>query len=227
MFSSISSKVPTLRIEWAGQTIDNLTVTKILFWNAGNGTIRRNDIPPNAPVRLLSVNGARIVEARILEEKDDANSFALSPVTGDSFDIGFEYVDKDEGAVIQIAHTGKSSKDISLTGRIMGVRKELALKPSSDFASRKERKTELAMSAVFIVTGLFAVSAILLNLTIYFVPLSFIVPPLTPQPSPYGGLLLIIISLPAAVFFLTRNILRPLPPGFQTFEDEEDEEEKS
>jgi hypothetical protein len=104
-----------------GQPIRNLTVTKVSFWNGGRQTINASDVVKADPVRITLTEG-HILEAPVLFFKNKANQFAAElSADGKTIAITFDYMDKDEGVILQILHTGKSSANISVVGKIKGV----------------------------------------------------------------------------------------------------------
>jgi hypothetical protein len=128
--SNLVSKIETLEMLYAGKPIENLTVTKLLFWNAGRDTIDYRDVASADPLRVHAKESCKILDAKILYEKKRANKFSITNSSNQScISIQFDYMDKDEGAVIQLIHTGKSSDDIKVTGTIKGAGKPIFKKP--------------------------------------------------------------------------------------------------
>jgi len=110
-----------LKMLYADQEIERLTATKIAFWNAGRSTINSQDVPE--PITVQVKDRCKILNARILQVKNPVNNFHIPSYTQTNVPLFFNYVDKDEGAVIQILHTGESSKDIEIRGTIKGAGK--------------------------------------------------------------------------------------------------------
>lgn len=122
LVSDLVGTVEPLEMLYSGQPIENLTATRIAFWNAGRETIRREDIASAAPLTVRVKDGCEILDHKILYEKNTANRFSVTKEDDRShITLDFEYVDKDEGAVVQILHTGKSAEDLEFRGRIKGV----------------------------------------------------------------------------------------------------------
>jgi hypothetical protein len=108
-----------LEVSFKGKKVDNLTVSKILFWNDGSDTIEKGDIVSTDPLRIESKY--RILDAAIIKTNNPSNQVSvLLEKGGSSAKVTFDYLDKNNGALIQIIHTGKSSKDISITGKLKG-----------------------------------------------------------------------------------------------------------
>lgn len=114
-------RLEALEMLYAGQRIGNLTVTKIAFWNNGAETMNQEDIASADPLVAKLKEEYTILDASVLFMKNDANQFSIDvSEDGSQLLLTFDYLDKDEGAVIQILHTGKSSKDVELSGTIKG-----------------------------------------------------------------------------------------------------------
>jgi hypothetical protein len=109
---------------YAGKPIENLTVTKVAFWNAGKETIHSNDIASADPLVVKIKNDHEMLNAKVTYSKNPANQFSISDIKNQKqFTLQFDYLDKDEGAIIQILHTGISGEDIDVTGTVKGVGK--------------------------------------------------------------------------------------------------------
>lgn len=118
------NKFESVQMFYAGQPIENMTVTKIAFWNSGNETLNAQDIAAADPLRIHVKNDSKILDAKILYQKNKANKFELSSAEKESdVYLRFDYVDKYEGAVVQIIHTGKSNQNVVLEGKIKGTKR--------------------------------------------------------------------------------------------------------
>jgi hypothetical protein len=124
-----------LEVTYKGHKVDNLTVSKILFWNNGYDTIDSADIVSTDPLRIDSVN--QILDAVIIKTNNSSNQIiAAIGVDGASVNIAFDYLDKNDGAIIQVVHAGKSSNDLSLKGKLKG-------SPIRFYQSNNRRVTEI------------------------------------------------------------------------------------
>lgn len=124
--SDFGSWMKPLEMRYSSQLIENLTVTKMAFWNAGRDTIDHQDIARADPLTLHVKESYKILDAKILSEKTPANKFSITTSPDQSsLTLEFDYIDKDEGAVIQLIHTGKSGEDIDFGGSIKGAGKPI------------------------------------------------------------------------------------------------------
>ena len=124
LVSDFSSKLAKLQILYSSKEIENLTVSKIAFWNDGAQTIDSRDVAEADPLRIVLKEEYNILDVSVIHAKNEANRFDVLPFEeGHSIKIAFDYLDKDEGGVIQIIHTGKISSDIEIAGIVKGVGK--------------------------------------------------------------------------------------------------------
>ncbi|MFA5031578.1 MAG: hypothetical protein WC614_01030 [bacterium] len=115
-------KFSKMSILYEGAKVNTVSLTKVVFFNAGNETIDSGDIAQNDPLRIEIGGGTKILDKDIIYVKNKANNFRLEE-TGQNniLNIQFDYLDKEEGGVFQITHTGASPDAINLKGSIKGV----------------------------------------------------------------------------------------------------------
>ena len=121
LVKDLVSRIDPLEMRYSGKQIENLTVTKIAFLNAGRDTIDKRDIVSADPLTVHVKGGYKILEPIKLYEINPSNQF--STITSEDrsyFTLQFDYVDKEEGVVIQFFHTGLSNEDVEISGRIKG-----------------------------------------------------------------------------------------------------------
>ena len=111
-----------LEFRFKGHPVDNLSVSKIFFWNMGRETIDRKDITEADPICIIAPD-FEILDSQLIATSNIANecSLLMRPKTGHKLEVSFEYLDRNQGAQFKIVHTGTSSNDIKLTGTIKGV----------------------------------------------------------------------------------------------------------
>lgn len=173
LISGSKSRYENLRVLYGKTEVENFTVSKILFFNRGSETIARKDTETRYPLRI-STKGCQILDAFVLQVNKSSNNFTLLwDKSGKFLNIDFDYLDKNQGGVIQIAHTGISSENIKIEGDIMGVSKlvELpskALQMANSKPSKKDRRIRYMINAFGIIgllSGLFLLSVILMAAT--------------------------------------------------------------
>jgi hypothetical protein len=124
LIADFSSKLAKLQILYSSKGIESLTVSKIAFWNDGAQTIDSRDVAQADPLRIVLKEGYEILDVSVISIKNEANRFDVVQLEeGSSVKISFDYLDKHEGGVIQLIHTGKGSSDIEVLGIVKGVGK--------------------------------------------------------------------------------------------------------
>lgn len=113
-----------VQLTYDGNPVPNVAVSKLLFWNKGSETIRKEDVAQASPIRIVARDDTRILDVQLLAENNDSSAFEheLADSGGIAW-LKFDYIDRDQGAVFHVVHTGTSSESIAFEGRIMGVGK--------------------------------------------------------------------------------------------------------
>ncbi len=111
-----------LEVSYNCQKVENLTVSKLLFWNAGAETIQRQDIVLANPLTIVAAEGTNFLDVEILAQNNLYSDF-MARLSDDKLRIiiSFDYLDQSHGAVLQVIHTGLSSSGISVEGSLKGV----------------------------------------------------------------------------------------------------------
>lgn len=123
LINNFTNKYNGLKISLNGIDCENLTVTKIIFWNNGRETIQRSNIPDLDKIKIIPREGVKIFSAEIIKVANKVNNFYLKNINNLSeVEIDFDYIDKDEGVAIQILHSGNSKEegDLVVKGSVMG-----------------------------------------------------------------------------------------------------------
>jgi len=111
-----------LSVLYSNKKVDSFTVSKILFYNRGSDVINRDDIVISDQLRITSKQSVKILGAKVLQTTKSANQFRANlRKSRNCVSIDFEYLAKNEGAVIEVMHTGVSSADLIIAGVIKDV----------------------------------------------------------------------------------------------------------
>lgn len=123
VITSSHSSVEGLKISYRGQQVSTLSVSTILFWNAGRSTLDKTDIATANPPRIVAKEGVMILEGTVVEMNNPSSDFSIQlDAEGKSLTLLFEYLDNDNGAVIRVIHTGSSASNVHITGALKGVK---------------------------------------------------------------------------------------------------------
>lgn len=95
-----------LSITYGGQQIEDLCVSKFTIWNSGNRTLNNNDMVEDKELTISVLDNSKILDAELIAYSEETNKFYVEVINEHTVKIYFEYVDKKEGVVIQIIHTG-------------------------------------------------------------------------------------------------------------------------
>jgi hypothetical protein len=115
--------IPGLTVHYTGhgKPIANFTITHIVFWNAGNDTIKKQDVVKSDPVAVTAREGFTILAADVVQFNNPANNFAITSNREKTrATLTFDYVDLNEGVLLQVFHSGSKGDEVRLTGKIMG-----------------------------------------------------------------------------------------------------------
>lgn len=107
-----------LKFLYNGKPVEKLTVSKIVFWNNSFPAIKKEDIPENAPLKIF-LNEGKIIEISILKGNETSNKVSITYISDTCAIITFEYLNRKEGGIIQVMHTGNESS-INISGNIIG-----------------------------------------------------------------------------------------------------------
>lgn len=138
----LSEKYEPLQITYKNNKIKILTVTQVSFWNCGRDPILKSDIATKDPLIIKAENNAQILDVKIITPDNNPNGFEYKMSDNLlSFTFAFDYINKNQGAIIQLLHTGKSSDNISLDGIVIGFGKpklfsKQVVSPNDTFVTR-------------------------------------------------------------------------------------------
>jgi len=178
--------LPDLKILHRDQEVKNVTVSRILFWNRGTETIVRQNIPEHGQLTIRAKEGVNLLNVEVLQDTSGGRQFEHSEDDArEASKLDFEYLEPNQGVVLQVEHTGNSPWDVSVSGHVIGggdpvlrrvrVISYLPLPTSAEFDRRlgpraRRRITygvALAGPALFLIMAL---ALALLNLVLFETP---------------------------------------------------------
>lgn len=116
-----STRFGGLDVTFGGKSIENLSVARVLIWNNGNQTIDRTDLQTADRIHIALASPAKLLDVRVLAT-NSPSEFSCIASSDTTATIDFEYLDRGQGAVVQLIHTGLSSKDVTVRGSAKGSR---------------------------------------------------------------------------------------------------------
>jgi hypothetical protein len=232
LIKGFSSRFEGLSISYKEHNVENLSISKIVFWNSGRVTIDGRDIADANKLRFVSRNGVDILDASVIASTLPANQFEVSQINDSEAELSFDYLDESHGGVIQIIHTGTSSDNIKLEGNIKGVKlirkvkmyipNYLPFPTPASFDENISTQTKRRISAlVLLMFGVlpFMISVILI--------LSLVNPSiqeaLSAPPNPFSTIFLSIIGILMFLFSAYTSVQRwrsHVPLGLESFEED-------
>lgn len=230
LIEGYSSSLEELGITYKNQKVENLSVGRIAFWNEGRETVDISDLTKTNPLRIQARNGINILDAKIVVQNN--NSSAFSGIINEertSAIIKFEYIDQNQGVVIQIVHTGVSSKAISIEGDIKGstplrrkkhskVRFSPKLFRSKFFQSPKRRRWVVAIPLLFMSILTLVMAGFMFY---YFVdPEGYLN---VNEPNPFMNVIFGVFFILFGIYFFRRGfayLRSSIPSGLELFEED-------
>jgi hypothetical protein len=123
LIKGYSSLFEKLKIQYGGQRIENLTVSKIVFWNNGNETIDYADIAVPLFITPREAANTQILDVKVIKTSTVGNRFDAHKMPDDPIiALHFNYLDPEQGTLIQVIHTGVSPLPLKVGGEVKGVR---------------------------------------------------------------------------------------------------------
>ena len=118
VFQGLTKHIPDLTVHFSGYTqpIPCLTITKLIFWNAGKATIEKNDVAKSDPLNIICTDGVLILKADIIKASGPPNCFSETVAQDRKrVSVSFDHIDHGEGVEILLFHTGATGRDIKLS----------------------------------------------------------------------------------------------------------------
>lgn len=216
-----------VRISFKGLEVPRLSSSHIIFWNAGRGTIRQNDIVQSDPVRIVFSDGTHVLRLRVVSSTRATIAFAvkINPEQANEVLCTFDYLDGGDGAVVEILHTDEKRFPL-VCGTIRGIPEglkdcgrtllgvgRLGVEASVSFSSSNRR---LLLGVPFLVGVLMMIIGLLRQSLLAWFPFlqTLVWKNVTPESSPVDAGLIIYAMLYVVGFgyFLWRT-RRRFPPN--------------
>lgn len=145
--------MPKLGLSYDGKAVNDLTITKYAIWNSGNEVLNWDDIVVASPLQISCNNNSLILDAQILVQSDETNMFKIIEKKDNGVKISFDYMNVNDGIIIQILHTEEVA-DLNVECRIKGGKKLKNLNYNAKKGNKKLRRTK-KMSVLFLGVDIF------------------------------------------------------------------------
>jgi hypothetical protein len=115
-------RIGNIEVKYLNQSIEDFTITKIAIWNGGHDTINKSNVPENSSLRIAAQEDSIIYGAEMLYQTDQSNGFnVFHDKINNAVQIDFDYMDINQGCIIKVLHSGISSDNLELIGKVKGV----------------------------------------------------------------------------------------------------------
>lgn len=219
-----AEKIDGLKITYLSENIPNITITKLAIWNEGNETVNGSDIAQAHPLAIIAENDVKILEAKIIYTKNESNEINIQEIeSGKKLNVTFDYLDFEDGAVIQILHTGNSSEDIKFEGTIKGVgkigldnhikKRKSILASIEDKLGKKGKLKFLGITSIIMGIIIFIMGIITLIMGIRTIDIS------KSQINPMVSAILYTVLSIAYIIAGFKALKKRVPKGFEIFEE--------
>lgn len=123
LVEGLSGALEGIEVRYKGSPQDRITVSRFVFWNAGTETLRSSDFTDDH-LRVACKQDLAILDHRIVKINDSTNKIEVNSVhngkTESSVAIKFDYLDPNDGAIIQFVHNGPEQTSFRLVGSLKG-----------------------------------------------------------------------------------------------------------
>lgn len=222
LISDFSSNFIGLQVLYKNKAVKYFSVSKIIFWNSGKETINWHDVATADPLRVIALNNTEILDNKITSSNNIANKFTIELSKDHKVGyIKFDYIDKNQGCVLQIVHTGNTSNDLFLAGSIKGVenlqRRKRSVPPSFIPLKLRENfyvKNHKRIEIIFILMRS-------IMITLFYFAFLFMAAKLSNQPTANNWSTLIVAGILFCLFIFAVTIMTRVsrvPDGLEDFD---------
>ncbi len=133
--SKLSSYNQNISILYQGLEVTEVTSTLIRFWNKGKRPLKKDDIPLNDTLKFSFTNDnpsinsqIKILDSKILKVSKKSSNIKISRNNVvNLLDFTFDFIDYQEGIVLEVQHTGDINTNVNLVGTILGPKSKLKM----------------------------------------------------------------------------------------------------
>ena len=137
-----------IKVFYKSDEVDRVYTTYVWFWNKGRKPVRNSDIPSEEGLVLKIIDEnlvLRILDFKLLKTSRKEINFSIKHMDSNSLSISFDFLDHNDGAVIEIQHTGSTVSKVEIEGVILGVTDGVKSSNLGSDESRQSRSRQLIM----------------------------------------------------------------------------------
>ena len=164
------TKFEKIKVMFKDKEVENLSITNFTLWNSGKLEIRKDDLAKGNEIKITAQEGISILDARIVHVSEISNLFSITNISANAIQIDFDYVNENDGAVIEIVHTG-TSKSLLIDCKLKGGKgintfsyssqpSSIKLKINDKVRKKIEGYAVVGIIALFMLFALFTTAAI-------------------------------------------------------------------
>lgn len=118
LIENTCNRIKDLDLTFKNNSIDNVVVTKIAFLNVGNESIDYRDVSTKTKLYFNIPNNSKILSTKIMEVIPNTIPFSIQTKDDSNIELIFQYLDKNQGVILQIIHTCIQTDRIKIIGEI-------------------------------------------------------------------------------------------------------------
>jgi hypothetical protein len=148
-----------LSVLFRGRVIpeQNVTATRIYFWNAGKLPIKNSDVL--VPLEIKFPAGGRVLSVQILDTTRKLNQINVDLKDTQTIDINFRILEHGDGATFQVIHAGPPSVQPYFEGSVVGAAHPTVEKARSVSPKRAARLSNALLFTASVLSILIAMLA--------------------------------------------------------------------
>ena len=123
-----------IQIKYGDTLVNRVSMTTVWFWNHGKKPIRRDDVPLKQPLIIElddSNSPVTILDVSVQKVSREAIDFSATKFSDSEVRIEFMFLDRGDGARVEVQHTGSRLTQARIRGVILGAPRGVRLVESS------------------------------------------------------------------------------------------------
>ncbi len=110
-----------IEVLFKGESVPVVSRSAVAFWNAGRDPIRRADLVGTHPLQAKLAADVRVLDVNVLATTRPQIDFDWVSETDRNVGIDFSFLNRGDGGVIEVLHTGTAPFEVWVEGAIVGV----------------------------------------------------------------------------------------------------------